>query len=57
MELYLINGFLSLVNYHPVISPAIVDIFKVFAGTTLWIGGLAIYMYRRERKLKMAVSE
>ncbi len=57
MEAYLIVGFLGLVNSHPVFNPAIIDLFKVFAGTTLWIGGLAVYMYRRERKLKIAVSE
>ncbi len=57
MEVYFIVGFVSLVNSHTVMNPAVMDLFKVFAGTTLWIGGLAVYMYRRERKLKVALNK
>ena len=57
METYFIFALLTLFNSKPTFNPVYIDLIKVFVGTTLWIGGLAIYMYRRERKLKLALNK
>jgi hypothetical protein len=57
MEIFLISAFISLINSKPEISPAFIDLIKLVAGITIWIGGLAFFMYRREKKLKLALDK
>jgi hypothetical protein len=55
MEQFLISTLISFINSLPADNPAYLDILKLVVGSIGWIGGLGIYMYWRERKLKTAV--
>lgn len=57
MEQLFISSFVAYFGNLHVDNPALLDLLKMVAGTTLWIGGLVGFLYMRERKLKAAVSK
>ena len=54
MEVFLFFAVVSFLKSLPYDNPALLDVFKVILGSTLWIGGMLTYMYMREKKLKTA---
>jgi hypothetical protein len=55
MEQFLIYSLVSFLKSLPENNPAYVDILKLVIGSTAWFGGLAGFVYYREKKLKSAV--
>ena len=52
MQAYILYLIISFVMNLPKDNPAVLDIVKVFVGSIAWIGGLVLFLYLRERKLK-----
>jgi hypothetical protein len=52
MEQYLFFQLIYLMKNFPLENPALVDILKLVIGSIVWIGGLAWFMYHREKNLK-----
>jgi len=57
MEQLFISSFVAYFGNLHLDNPALLDLLKMVAGTSLWIGGLVGFLYMRERKLKAAVSK
>lgn len=54
----LLPGFFTFVTFFKSLlsdNPALLDILKVIIGSSAWIGGMVVYMYLRDKKLKAAV--
>jgi hypothetical protein len=54
MEQFLTYSLVSFLKSLPENNPAYLDILKLVIGSTAWIGGLAGFVYYREKKLKAA---
>ncbi len=54
MEAYLFFVLFSFFKSLPYDNPALLDMVKVIAGSTLWIGSMVSYLYLRDKKLKRA---
>ena len=57
MEQFILLSLMSFFKNLPDNNPAYLDILKLLVGSTLWIGGLVGFMYRREMKLKTNLSK
>ncbi len=57
MEQFLIFSLISFIKTLPENNPAYLDILKLVVGGSAWIGGLAGFVYYRDKKLKAAVAK
>jgi hypothetical protein len=48
----LISQLISLVKTVPLGNSAMLDLMKLILGSSAWIGGMVLFMYLRQRKLK-----
>jgi hypothetical protein len=45
----------SFVSHIQEINPAYLDLLKIFVGSIAWIGGLTLFMWRREKHKNSAI--
>jgi hypothetical protein len=50
----IVSYYISIRDFYFTIDPAYMDIVKIFAGSIGWVGGLALYMWIREKKKESA---
>ncbi|HTQ66266.1 MAG TPA: hypothetical protein VMI12_15820 [Puia sp.] len=48
--------FIQIQHYFAMMDQSYLDILKIFIGSIGWIGGLTLYMWRREKKKNPAFS-
>jgi hypothetical protein len=54
LYLSIVYYFIKAFNFFVNMDPGYLDLVKIFAGCTGWIGGLTMYMWLRERKKEAA---